>query len=307
MDSPTFTVLIAVAGLIAGVVLCWLLMRGRSRPTSPATLESAALAQAKGRIRQLEDERKLAIQDPQDLKHETSWARSMTPAVSNYPAPAAEHDAQIVDLQAQLAALQAQEQATRADAAQARSDAAAQQAQARDYFHSQEKNQQVAAANAQALKQEADLLREALDLAHWQQAHADQQAGQVPELQARLAALQNQNPGSTNQQAAQSAEALTRTQARVLALEQENATLKRSATAMAALAQTARPATVPAVQASQLPVLEEQVLALQNLEKAIKKEFLLLSEIQRNVTLTSATRHELLDSAESRTDSATTA
>jgi hypothetical protein len=136
----------------------------------------------------------------------------------------------------------------------------------------------------------------------------------VPALQARLAAaLQQQDksnppaaqPGADSQ-AAQTAESLKRAQARVLALEQENASLKRSAAALSASAQGASPAAAPA-QATQLPVLEEQVLALQNLEKAIKKEFQLLSELQRHVTLTSATRHEFNESPESRTGNAAAA
>ena len=265
MDSPTLTVLIAVAGLAAGFLVCWLLMRGRSAAPAPQAKPEAQgeLAQAKDRIRQLEGERQLAVKNYEDLKHETARTRGVANVVKKDSAPPAEHIAQVNALQAQLAALQAQEQATRADAAKARSEALAEQAQAKDYFRSLEKNQQVAAASAQALQLEADRLRQALDKAHAEQG-------------------------------------------RVLALEQENAALKRGAAAVPASAQAARPATAP-VQATQLPALEEQVLALQNLEKAIKKEFQLLSELQRNVTLTSATRHEFNESPESRTGSATAA
>lgn len=266
MDSSTFTVLIAVAGLAAGFVLCWLFMRGRSAAPAPQGKPEAQseLALARGRIRQLEDERQLAVKNYEDLKHETARARGVANAVKKDSAPPAEHAAQVSALQTQLAVLQAQEQATRDDAAKARSEALAEQSQAKEYFRSLEKNQQLAAANAQALQLEADRLREALDAAQ-------------------------------------------KEPARVLALEQEIAALKRNAAALpAAAAQAARPAAAPA-QATQLPVLEEQVLALQNLEKAIKKEFQLLSEIQRNVTLTTATRHEFNDSPESRTGNATAA
>jgi len=313
MDSPTFTVLIAVSGLVAGFVLCWLFMRGRSAaPTPQSRVDQAELAQARSRIRQLEDEGKLAVKNYEDLKHETARTRGVTNAVRKDTAPPAEHAAQVAALQAQLATLHAQEQATRAEAAKARSEALAEQTQAKEYFHSLEKNQQIAAASAQALKLDAERLREALDLARTEQARAAQQAAQVPALEARLAALQRQD--ASTQQAtlrgadsqAESAEALKRANARLLALEQENATLKRSA-AVATSAQAARPAAAPTVQATQLPVLEEQVLALQNLEKAIKKEFQLLSELQRNVTLTSATRHEFNDSPEARTGNAAAA
>jgi len=313
MDSPTFTVLIAVAGLVAGFVLCWLFRRGRSAaPTPQSRVDQAELAQARSRIRQLEDEGKLAVKNYEDLKHETARTRGVTNAVRKDTAPPAEHAAQVAALQAQLATLHAQEQATRAEAAKARSEALAEQTQAKEYFHSLEKNQQIAAASAQALKLDAERLREALDLARTEQARAAQQAAQVPALEARLAALQRQD--ASTQQAtlrgadsqAESAEALKSANARLLALEQENATLKRSA-AVATSAQAARPAAAPTVQATQLPVLEEQVLALQNLEKAIKKEFQLLSELQRNVTLTSATRHEFNDSPEARTGNAAAA
>ena len=257
MDSPTFTILIAAAGLAAGFLVCWLFMRGRAAPALQARPEAQGeLAQAKDRIRQLEGERQLAVKNYEDLKHENARARGVANAVKKDSAPPAEHIAQFNALQAQLAMLQAQEQATRADAAKARSEALAEQAQAKEYFRSLEKGQQLAAASAQALELEADRLREALDVAQ-------------------------------------------KDQARLLALEQENAALKRSTAALPAAAAQAQP--------TQLPVLEEQVLALQNLEKAIKKEFQLLSEIQRNVTLTSATRHEFNDNPESRTGNAAAA
>ena len=304
MDSPTFTVLIAISGLAAGFVLCWLVMRGRSAAPAPqAGLDTKGeLATAQARIRQLEDERQLAVKNYEDLKHETARARDVTNAVKKNSAPPAEHAVQVASLQSQLAALQAQDQATRADAAKAKSEALAEQTQARDYFHSLEKNQQLAAASAQALKLEADSLRKSLEQAQKEQASAAQQAAQVPALQARLAALQ----AADNQ--VESAESLKQAQARVLSLEQENAALKRSTAALQASSQAPKTQTIAThAQATQLPVLEEQVVALQNLEKAIKKEFQLLAELQRNVTLTSATRHEFNDSPESKTSSASTA
>jgi chromosome segregation ATPase len=78
----------------------------------------------------------------------------------------------------------------------------------------------------------------------------------------------------------------------------------REALALASKQPAAAPAAAPRspapVQATQLPVLEEQIIALQSLEKTIKKEFQLLAELQRNVTLTTTTRHEFNDSPESR-------
>ena len=307
MDSPTFTVLTAAAGLAAGIVLCWLLMRGRrAASTMPQARPDAQgeLAQARGRIRQLEEERQAAVKNYDDLRHQTARSRDLPDLRKTNTAPPPELIAQLTSLQAQVSALQAQEIATRADAARARSEAQAEQAQAKEYFHSLEKNQQLAAANTQTLKLEADRLRDALDQARKEQARAAQQAAQIPALETRLAALQNKE--QLNQQAAlrgaqgheESAESLKRAQAQVVALEQENAMLKRNSATLSASSSQAPPATQSV---TQLPVLEKQVIALQDLEKAIKKEFQLLAELQRNVTLTSATRHEFIDSPKSRT------
>jgi len=191
MDSSTFTALIAAAGLVAGFVSCWLFTRSRrAAPAPQAGLDTQGeLAQAKGRIRQLEGERQMAVKNYEDLKHESARAQGVANAMKKSSAPPAEHTVQVSSLQAQLATLQKQEQATRADAARARSEALAEQTQAKDYFRLMEKNQQLAAANAQALKLETDTLREALELARNEQARATQQAAQVPALQARLAAL----------------------------------------------------------------------------------------------------------------------
>lgn len=267
MDSPIFTVLIAVAGLVAGFVLCWLLTRGRTPAPAPAPQArpeaQAELAQAKERVSQLEQERQAAIKSYEDLKLQTTRSKKEA-------APAAESASQLSALQAQLATLQDQERAARADAAKARSDAQAEQAQAKEYFRSIEQKQQLAATEHQELKLQAAQLREALDLA--------KKAPQAPVAASREPALE----------------------ARVQALEQENATLKRNAATTAASLQDpkARPAAQPA-QATQLPALEKQVIELQTLEKAIQKEFKLLAELQRNVTLTSATIKEFNDSPES--------
>jgi len=274
MDSPVVTVLIAAASFAVGLALCWLLMRGRSAAPAPQahSKAQAELAQAQARLRQLEEQRQMAVKNYEDLKHQTARDRDLGNAMKKgTPPPAANDAAQIALLQAQIATLQAQDQAMRTDAAKAKAQALAEQAQARDYVQALEKNQQLAAARAQALQTEADKLREALDAAHKEQA--------------ALRGAQGQNN--------ENAQALERAQARVQALEQENAALKRSAGAPA--------------QSTQLPVLEEQVLALQNLEKSIKKEFELLAELQRNVTLTAATRHEFNDSPESKAGSSTTA
>ena len=230
MNFSSFALLIAVAGLATGFVLCWLVMRGRPvvRPASDKPETLAELAQAKARSRQLDGERQMAIKNYEDLKHETARDRQVFDIGAKNHARLAESAAQVASLQAQLATVQARENTTRGEAARTKSQAAAAQAHAQEYFRSLEKNQQMAAASTQALQLETDGLRDALA--------------------------------------------------------------------------QARKAQVPAVQrASGLPVLEEQVAALQNLGETIKKEFQLLAELQRNVTLTLATRHEFNDGEAPRT------
>lgn len=278
MDSQIFTVLIAAAGLVAGFVLCWLLMRGRTAAPAPAPQArpeaQAELAQAKERIRQLEQERQAAVKSYEDLKQQTARSRETSERAKKEPAPPAVDTApQLAALQSRLAALQEQEKAARADAAKARADAQAEQAQAKEYFRSIEQKHQLAATEHQELKLQAAKLREALEQA--------QKAPQAPLAASNEPVLQ----------------------ARIQALEQENATLKRTAAAAPA---SPRPATQPA-QATQLPMLEKQVIELQTLEKAIQKEFKLLAELQRNVTLTSATVKEFNDSPESERNAPTAA
>jgi len=236
MNFSSFTLLTAVASLAVGFALCWLVMRGRTvvQPASDKPETLAELAQAKARIRQLDDERQMAIKNYEDLKHQTARARQVFDIGTKDNAQQAESAAQVASLQAQLATVQALENATRSEAARAKLQAVAEQAQAREYFRSLEKNQQLAAASAQELQLQTDGLREALEQARKEQAQAVQRV-------------------------------------------------------------------------SELPVLEEQVVALKNLEKTIKKEFQLLAELQRNVTLTSATRHEFNDSEASRTAASTAA
>ena len=301
MEFPSFTILVAAAGVAAGALLCWLLMRSRSAVSIAPQASSdvqGELTQARGRIRKLEEDWKAAVKNHDDLKHQTARSREQPDLRTKDTAPPPELTAQLTSLQAQLTALQAQEIAARADAAKARSDALAEQVQAKEYFQLLEKNQQLAAASAQTIKLDADKLRATLEQSRKDHAQALQQAAQIPELEARLAALQDKE--HLNQQAAQrgaqshekSAELLVLSKSRVAMLEHENAVLKRSAAVLVPASQTHS--------STQLPVLEEQVVALQNLEKTIKKEFQLLAELQRNVTLTSATRHEFIDSPESR-------
>jgi colicin import membrane protein len=188
MDSQSLPVLIAVASLVTGVLLCWLVMRGRV---------SAAAAQRK------------------------------------------------TNVQAELALAQA-------------------------HSCTREEEHQRAVADYEALNRQASQWREALDLARQEQTKLAEQTSQLPILEARL-----------------------------LALEDENTALKHDVASMSTSLQEQkmRPAAQPApvTQATQLPVLEEEVIALQTLAKTIQQEFQLMAELQRIFTLTSTTIQEFSD------------
>jgi colicin import membrane protein len=188
MDSQSLPVLIAVASLVTGILLCWLVMRGRV---------SAAAAQRK------------------------------------------------TNVQAELALAQA-------------------------HSCTREEEHQRAVADYEALNRQASQWREALDLARQEQTKLAEQTSQLPILEARL-----------------------------LALEDENTALKHDVASMSTSLQEQkmRPAAQPApvTQATQLPVLEEEVIALQTLAKTIQQEFQLMAELQRIFTLTSTTIQEFSD------------
>jgi DNA repair exonuclease SbcCD ATPase subunit len=189
MDSQSLPVLIAVASLVTGILLCWLVMRGHV---------SAAAAQGK------------------------------------------------TNVQAELALAQA-------------------------HSRTREEEHQRAVADYEALNRQASQWREALDLARQEQTKLAEQTSQLPILEARL-----------------------------LALEDENTALKHDVASMSTSLQEQkmRPAAQPApvTQATQLPVLEEEVIALQTLAKTIQQEFQLMAELQRIFTLTSTTIQESCDS-----------
>jgi colicin import membrane protein len=192
MDSQSLPVLIAVASLVTGVLLCWLVMRGRV---------SAAAAQRK------------------------------------------------TNVQAELALAQA-------------------------HSCTREEEHQRAVADYEALNRQASQWREALDLARQEQTQLAERASQLPTLEARLLALEDENTALKHDIASMST------------------SLQEQKTRPAA--QPAQPA--PVTQATQLPVLEEEVIALQTLAKTIQQEFQLMAELQRIFTLTSTTIQESCDS-----------
>ena len=314
MDSQSLTVLIAIASLVTGVLLCWLVMRGRiSAAAAQAKPEvQAELAVAKEHVRSLEKDRQLAVANYEELKLQAAKSREALDLARKEQSQLTERASQVSTLEARLLTLQGQEKAAQAAAALAKSEAQAELAKAREHVRSLEKNQQLAATNYQELKLQAAKSREALDLAKKEQTQLAERASQVSTLEATLLMLQDQE--KANQHAllqrsasdAESAESLQRASARLVALEDENTVLKHDVASISASLQEqkARPATLPAqvTQATQLPVLEEEVIVLQTLAKTIQLEFQLLAELQRTFTLTSTTVQEFSDSPEPHED-----
>ena len=153
-----------------------------------------------------------------------------------------------------------------------------------------------AITSSEALTAQAAQSREALAQARKEQGQLAERTAQVATLEARLLALQAQE--KTSQQDVQrlkasdadSSQSLKRVSDQLAEAEAENATLKRSlADTRATLeALNALAAIKPAMQPSQLPVLEAEVLELQSLAKTIQQEFVVLQEVQRNFTAASS-------------------
>lgn len=268
MDSQSLPVLIAVASLVTGILLCWLVMRGRVSAAAAQGKTNVQAEQAHGRTR--EEAHQRAVADYEALNRQASQWREALDLARQEQTKLAERASQLPTLEARLIALQDQEKSAQAAAALAKSEAQAELAKAKEHVRSLEKNQQLAAANYQELKLQAAKSREALDLAKKERTQLAERAAQAPTLEARL-----------------------------VALEDENTALKHDVASMSTSLQEqkTRPAAQPApvTQATQLPVLEEEVIALQTLAKTIQQEFQLMAELQRIFTLTSTTIQEFSD------------
>ena len=217
MDFQYSSLLIAAASLVTGIALCWLALRGRIAAAA-AQGKSAArsalqveLATAKKRVRSLDGERLLAVENFDKLKLQASQWREALDQAGDAQTQLAERVAQVDALEAKLLALQEQEKAS---------------------------------------QQELQVL-------------------------------------STSD--AESVEALKRVSARLARLEDEDAALERDLKAPRAAPEgPSERLAAPAAQATQLPVLETEVIALQGLAKTIQEEFLVLLEVQRNFTTASS-------------------
>ena len=181
-------------------------------------------------------------------------------------------------------------------ATQGNSKTEAELLKAREQIQALTDARQAASTTSEALTAQAAQSREALALARKEQGQLAERTAQVATLEARLLALQAQE--KTSQQDVQrlkasdadSSQSLKRVSDQLAEAEAENATLKRSlADTRATLeALNALAAIKPAMQPSQLPVLEAEVLELQTLAKTIQQEFVVLQEVQRNFTAASS-------------------
>lgn len=181
-------------------------------------------------------------------------------------------------------------------ATQGNSKTEAELVKAREHIQALTDARQAAATTSEALTAQAAQSREALALARKEQGQLAERTALVATLEARLLALQAQE--KTSQQDLQrlsardadSHQSLQRVSERLAEVEAENATLKHSmADTCATLeALNARAAIKPEMQASQLPVLEAEVLELRSLAKTIQQEFVVLQEVQRNFTAASS-------------------
>ena len=183
-----------------------------------------------------------------------------------------------------------------AAAAQGQSKAEGELVKAREHIQTLNDAHQAAATTSEALTAQAAQSREALALARKEQGQLTERTAQVATLEARLLALQAQE--KTSQQDLQrlsasdadSSQSLKRVSDRLAQAEAKNATLKHSLADLSATleALNARAAIKPEMQASQLPVLEAEVIELQSLARTIQQEFVVLQEVQRNFTAASS-------------------
>ena len=153
----------------------------------------------------------------------------------------------------------------------------------------------VAVEKFDKLNLQATHWREALDQARIEQGQLAERAAQVEVLEGKLLALQEQEKASRQElqllstSDAESVEALKRVSAQLAQLEDEDAALARGlARAPAPGLDPGKEPAEPNARATQLPVLETEVLALQSLAKTIGQEFQVLLEVQRNFTAASS-------------------
>ena len=153
----------------------------------------------------------------------------------------------------------------------------------------------VAVENFDKLNLQANQWREALDCARVEKVQLAERAAQVEILEGKLLALQEREKAGRQElqllstSDAESVEALKRVSAQLAQLEDEDAAQARNRDKVSVAAQDpGKQSATPNAQATQLPVLETEVIALQDLAKIIRQEFQVLLEVQRNFTAASS-------------------
>ena len=114
MDSQTLTVFTGAAGLVVGVLVCWLVMRGRvaTAAAQGRAMGDSELADARDYIQTLDEERQRASATSEALSAEAAQSREALAQAQAAQGQLAERTAQVATLEAQLLTLQAQEQAS---------------------------------------------------------------------------------------------------------------------------------------------------------------------------------------------------
>lgn len=256
MDFQPLSLLTAVAGLIAGLVLCWLVMRKRPGTDFAADFAADASLMAPGR-------------EPEN----DAWHEEMLAELT-----LARH--QVETLQA--GKQQAQTNLNALDQKLATAQQALEVAQAALVTQTAQAAQAAEAAGKQALQ--SDL---ATDLqAQLNSLQAKDEAAQQALQQAnRQAEISDADSASKTESLAQAADQLATAVA-------ENQTLSGQLSGLAALevqvTQLEAQAAIRIEKATELPVLETEVIQLQALAKCIQQEFVVLQDVQRNFTAASS-------------------
>ncbi|MDB5744678.1 MAG: tolA protein [Polaromonas sp.] len=288
MDSQFLTVLIAVTCLAAGVLVCWLVMRGRTSSSGPQATPALQneLAQANERGRLLEEGRRVAVADYEVLKLQAEQWREALSTSQKEHVRLTERAAQVPGLEARLNKLQDQQKADQAAAAsQNKPKLQVELADAKKRTRLLEDEKKVVVADYERLKLQANQWCEALELAKKEQSRLAGQAAEVSTLEARLlklqdleqadhaAAAQIKQQAQTEIAQAQERNRLLEVE-RQLALEKAEGLQRQAAQLRETLEAAQKEQARLAEQTAQLPALEARVASLQANEKASQQALL---------------------------------
>ena len=256
MDFQPFSLLTAVAGLIAGLVLCWLVMRKRpsAGETADFTADASLLAAGHG--------------PENDVWHEEMHAE-LTQARHDMETLQADKQQAVVNLEALDQKLASAQQALEA----------AQVALAAQTAHAAH-----AAEEAAKHAIQADLATDLQAQVHSLQVR-DEAAQQALQQANRQAEISDADSASKTESLAHAADQLAAANAEKQSLSGQ---LAGFAALEAQVGQLEAQAAIRIEKATQLPVLETEVIQLQALAKCIQEEFIVLQDVQRNFTAASS-------------------